>query len=29
VRDGAAGGIGPDMMATGLESIMPGVDVKP
>lgn len=29
VRDGAAGGIGPDVMAAGLESIMPGVDVKP
>jgi len=29
VRDGALGGIGPDVMATGLESIMPGVDVTP
>ena len=29
VRDGALGGIGPDEMAAGLKSIMPGVDVKP
>ena len=29
VRDGALGGIGPDVMATGLESILPGVDVTP
>lgn len=29
VRDGALGGIGPDIMATGLESILPGVDVTP
>ena len=29
VRDGSLGGIGPDLMAAGLESIMPGVDVKP
>ena len=29
VRDGSLGGIGPDIMAAGLESIMPGVDVKP
>jgi cytochrome c biogenesis protein CcmG, thiol:disulfide interchange protein DsbE len=29
VRDGALGGIGPDIMAKGLESIMPGVDVTP
>ncbi len=27
IRDGALGGIGPDIMARGLESIMPGVDV--
>ena len=29
VRDGAAGGIGPDAMVRGLESILPGVDVTP
>jgi len=29
VRDGAAGGIGADMMVRGLQSILPGVDVKP
>ena len=29
VRDGALGGIGPDIMARGLQSIMPGVDVTP
>jgi thiol-disulfide isomerase/thioredoxin len=29
VRDGALGGIGPDVMATGLEKILPGVDVTP
>jgi hypothetical protein len=29
VRDGALGGIGPDVLAKGLESIMPGVDVTP
>jgi thiol-disulfide isomerase/thioredoxin len=29
IRDGALGGIGPDFMATGLEKIMPGVDVTP
>jgi thiol-disulfide isomerase/thioredoxin len=29
IRDGSLGGIGPDIMAAGLESIMPGVDVKP
>jgi thiol-disulfide isomerase/thioredoxin len=29
VRDGALGGIGPDIMATGLERVMPGVDVEP
>jgi cytochrome c biogenesis protein CcmG, thiol:disulfide interchange protein DsbE len=29
VRDGALGGIGPDIMARGLSTIMPGVDVKP
>jgi thiol-disulfide isomerase/thioredoxin len=27
VRDGAAGGIGPDVMVRGLRSILPGVDV--
>ncbi len=27
VRDGALGGIGPDIMARGLQSILPGVDV--
>lgn len=29
VRDGALGGIGPDIMATALERVMPGVDVEP
>ena len=29
VRDGALGGIGPDVMAKGLESILPGVEVTP
>jgi thiol-disulfide isomerase/thioredoxin len=29
VRDGALGGIGPDIMAAGLRTIMPGVDVTP
>ena len=29
VRDGALGGIGPDIMASGLQSIMPGVTVTP
>jgi len=29
VRDGALGGIGPDIMADGLRTIMPGVDVTP
>jgi thiol-disulfide isomerase/thioredoxin len=29
IRDGALGGIGPDIMAAGLQSIMPGVDVSP
>ena len=29
IRDGALGGIGPDIMARGLSAIMPGVDVKP
>jgi cytochrome c biogenesis protein CcmG/thiol:disulfide interchange protein DsbE len=29
VRDGAAGGIGSDVMVHGLESILPGVDVTP
>ena len=29
VRDGAAGGIGADVMVHGLESILPGVDVTP
>ena len=29
IRDGALGGIGPDIMARGLETIMPGVDVQP
>jgi thiol-disulfide isomerase/thioredoxin len=29
IRDGSLGGIGPDVMATGLKTIMPGVDVKP
>jgi thiol-disulfide isomerase/thioredoxin len=29
VRDGALGGIGPDVMAEGLRAIMPGVEVTP
>ncbi|MDH4141925.1 MAG: redoxin domain-containing protein, partial [Chloroflexota bacterium] len=29
VRDGALGGIGPDIMAQGLETILPGVAVTP
>jgi thiol-disulfide isomerase/thioredoxin len=29
VREGALGGIGPDVMAEGLESILPGVEVTP
>jgi thiol-disulfide isomerase/thioredoxin len=29
VRDGALGGIGPDIMASGLKTILPGVDVTP
>lgn len=29
VRDGSLGGIGPDIMASGLRKILPGVDVKP
>lgn len=29
IRDGALGGIGPDIMAAGLRQIMPGVDVTP
>lgn len=29
VRDGALGGIGPDVMVAGLQKILPGVDVKP
>ena len=29
VRDGALGGIGPDIMAKGLQTILPGVDVTP
>jgi len=29
VRDGALGGIGPDIMARGLQAILPGVDVTP
>jgi len=29
VRDGALGGIGPDIMARGLRTIMPGVDIQP
>jgi cytochrome c biogenesis protein CcmG, thiol:disulfide interchange protein DsbE len=29
VRDGALGGIGPEVMAEGLESILPGVEVTP
>ena len=28
VRDGALGGIGPDIMARGLRTILPGVDVN-
>jgi thiol-disulfide isomerase/thioredoxin len=29
IRYGALGGIGPDVMVTGLETILPGVDVTP
>jgi cytochrome c biogenesis protein CcmG, thiol:disulfide interchange protein DsbE len=29
IRDGALGGIGPDIMADALRTIMPGVDVQP
>jgi thiol-disulfide isomerase/thioredoxin len=29
IRDGALGGIGPDIMAAGLRKIMPGVNVTP
>lgn len=29
IRDGALGGIGPDIMATALKKILPGVDVTP
>ena len=29
VRDGSLGGIGPDIMARGLQAILPGIDVKP
>ena len=29
IRDGAMGGIGPDIMARGLRAIMPGVDIQP
>jgi thiol-disulfide isomerase/thioredoxin len=29
IRDGALGGIGPDVMARGLSAIMPGVDITP
>ncbi len=29
VRDGAVGGIGPDMMASALGTIMPGVTITP
>jgi thiol-disulfide isomerase/thioredoxin len=29
IRDGALGGIGPDIMARGLRTILPGVDVTP
>ena len=29
VRDAALGGLGPDVMATGLGSILPGVTVTP
>ncbi len=29
IRDGALGGIGPDIMAGGLKTILPGIDVTP
>jgi thiol-disulfide isomerase/thioredoxin len=29
IRDGSLGGIGPDAMVRGLQTIMPGVDVRP
>ena len=29
IRHGALGGIGPDLMAEGLQTILPGVDVRP
>ena len=29
IRDGALGGIGPDIMAAALERVLPGVDVEP
>ena len=29
IRDGALGGIGPDLMAAGLRTILPGVEVSP
>jgi thiol-disulfide isomerase/thioredoxin len=29
IRDGALGGIGPDVMAAGLQTILPGVEVTP
>jgi thiol-disulfide isomerase/thioredoxin len=29
IRDGSAGGIGPDIMVAGLQTILPGVDVQP
>jgi cytochrome c biogenesis protein CcmG, thiol:disulfide interchange protein DsbE len=29
IRHGALGGIGPDLMAEGLQTILPGVDVEP
>jgi peroxiredoxin len=29
IRDGALGGIGPDIMARGLRTILPGVDIEP
>lgn len=29
VRDGALGGIGPDLMVAALEKILPGVDIEP
>ena len=29
IRDGALGGIGPDIMARGLKTILPGIDVTP